>query len=46
MPRDIQLALRIRVITIDGVYQQKIHPDMKDMKREQREQHIVFSPKT
>ena len=34
------------VIIIDGIYRQKIHPDMKDMKREQKEQHTIFSTKT
>ena len=34
MPRDIWLALVLEEITIDGAYHQKIHQDMKDMKRE------------
>ena len=41
MPDVLPSCLEIYV-TIDGVYPQKTLQDMKDMRREQKELHIIF----
>ena len=33
------------VIIIDGIYRQKTPPSIRGMKREQKEQYTIFSPK-